>query len=65
MKNMAEGEELGSNLLHVVQSSPGEPGGSGSPKIGMAAGSPRSDREMAVPNGLTACRAAGRPAPKR
>ena len=49
MGKVAEGEELGSNLLHVAQSSPSDPGGSGSRKIGMAAGSPRPDRETAVP----------------
>jgi hypothetical protein len=32
--SVAEGEELGSNLLHVAQSSPGDPGGSGSLKLG-------------------------------
>jgi hypothetical protein len=31
---VAEGVELGSNLLHVGQSSPGDPGGSGSLKLG-------------------------------
>jgi hypothetical protein len=34
MKRLAEGEELGSNLLHVAQSSQGDPGGSGSLKLG-------------------------------
>ena len=41
---LAEGEELGSNLLHVAQSIPGDPGGSHSLKIGRATGTPRSDR---------------------
>jgi len=41
---LAEGEELGSNLLRVDQSSPGEPGGSGSFKGGPRPPSPRSDR---------------------
>lgn len=59
---LAEGEELGSNLLHVAQSSPGDPGGSGSLKIGMAAGSPRPDPETAVPVGpRLARRSAGQP----
>jgi hypothetical protein len=62
---LAEGEELGSNLLHVGQSGPEYPGGSGSLKIVTATGTHRSDREIAVLNGPTACLAAGRLAPNR
>ena len=58
---LAEGEELGSNLLHVAQSSPGDPGGSGSLKIGTATGALRSDPEDGG-TAPTACRAAGLPA---
>jgi hypothetical protein len=58
---VAEGEELGSNLLHVAQSSRG--GSGGVLKIGTATGTPRSDLEMTVLDGPTACRAAGRPTP--
>ena len=55
---VAEGEELGSNLLHVAQSSPGDPvpwNWDGDRKS-------RPYRKMAVRDGPTACRAAGWPA---
>jgi hypothetical protein len=65
MGMLAEGEELGSNLLHVAQVGQDYPGGLGSMKIGTATGTLRSDREMAVLNGQTACLAAGRLAPNR
>ena len=41
MYHLAEGEELGSNLLHVAQRSSGYPDGSGSLKMGAATGTQR------------------------
>jgi hypothetical protein len=42
---LAEGEELGSNLLRVAKSSLGDSGGSGSFKKGAAHPTPRSGRK--------------------
>ena len=74
--NLAEGEELGSNLLRVAASSLGSPGGSGALGGGreplaavLAACSslspissfPRSDREMALTAPTACCQLAGSP----
>jgi hypothetical protein len=45
---LAEGEELGSNLLHVSYGSPEDPSGSGSAKSGQRRESPRPARELIV-----------------
>ena len=58
---LAEGEELGSNLLHVAQSSPEDPGGSGSLKLGRRLRNPRPNRGRTVRDDPTACRAGGWP----
>ena len=61
---MAEGEELGSNLLHVAQSSPGDPGGSGSLKLGRRSEIPgQTGRWLYVTVPQPAARPAGQPNP--
>jgi hypothetical protein len=62
MGNLAEGEQLGSNLLHVAQSSPGGPGGSGSLKLGRRLEIPGQTGRWLYVTAHSLCRAAGWPA---